>query len=747
MLQSMPDLGTSLLLAVMVIAGYTFAVAVAASGGRPRMLGAARLGAYGTSALIATAVLVLTYGFVSHDFRISYVARYSDRSMPVGYLIAALWGGQDGSLLWWLFLLAGFTAACVFWLRGRYVALQPYVIASLTAISMFFVIVMVFAADPFAVSAFGTPLDGSGLNPLLQNIYMTIHPPALYMGFVACSVPFAFAIAALISGRLDNEWIVAVRKWMLFAWLFLSIGNALGMLWAYVELGWGGYWAWDPVENASLLPWLSATAYVHSTMLQERRSMVKVWNLFLISLTFFLTIFGTFLTRSGVIASVHSFAQSELGTYFLWFLGLIAATSAGLIIWRLPKLRADASIESPLSREAAFVANNWALLGATVFVGIATTFPITSKALLHETVTVGPTFFNRWMVPVGLVIFLLMGVAPLFGWRKTSTKALRSGFVLPVGAAVLTAIVHIAIGARFGYPAFVVGDPIVSGPAGLALQRIGSAVPVITSSLAALNLVVVVQEFWRGTAARRRGTGENPLAALVNLVSKARRRYGGYIVHFGITLMYIGFLGQAWGVNGEASLKTGETYQVDGITLRFQRIRNEFDTAKQMLFADISVTDRDSRDRGVLSPAKFSYRSRPDQPTTEIAVLHSMREDLYLVLGSVDPSTGRMTLQVHINPLVSWIWVGVVILILGTAISLWPEISLSRVGVWGYARMASTTLAGTLLALLLAALPARAYAMGGQSTWSVPARPASQASISVPAADLGAVGLTPEPTR
>jgi len=736
MVQSMPDLGTSLLLAALVLAGYTFALAVASANGRPRMLAAARLAAYGTSALIATTVLVLAYAFVSHDFRISYVARYSDRSMPVGYLIAALWGGQDGSLLWWMFLLSGFTASVVLWLRGRYIALQPYVIATLMVITMFFAVVMIFAADPFATTTFGTPMDGSGLNPLLQNIYMTIHPPSLYMGFVACSVPFAFAMAALVSGRLDNEWIVAVRKWMLFAWLFLSIGNALGMLWAYVELGWGGYWAWDPVENASLLPWLSATAYVHSTMLQERRSMVKVWNLFLISLTFFLTIFGTFLTRSGVIASVHSFAQSEIGTYFLWFLGFIAATSSALIVWRLPKLRAEASVESPWSREAAFVANNWALLGATVFVAVATTFPITSKALLHETVTVGPTFFNRWMVPVGLTIFLLMGVAPLFGWRKTSPKAVRSGFVLPLSAALLTAIVHAAVGHRFGYPAIVVGDPIVSGPVGSVLQQVGSAVPVITASLAALNLTVVIQEFWRGVAARRKATGENPFAALVGLVGKARRRYGGYVVHFGITLMFIGFLGQAWGVHGEASLKAGESYTIDGITLRFAGIRNEADTAKEMLFADIAVTDRSGKDRGVLSPAKFAYRSRPDQPTTEIAVLHSMREDLYLVVGSVDQAAGRMTLQAHVNPLVSWIWVGVIILVFGAAISLWPEVSLSQVGVWGYARVAATTLAGTLLALLLAALPARAYAFGGQSRWT--ARPQVTASGAAQAAPIQA---------
>ena len=732
MLQSIPDLGTSLLLAVLVLAGYTFALSVAAATGRPRLLSAARHAAYGTSALITTAVLVLTYAFVSHDFRVSYVARYSDRSMPMGYLIAALWGGQDGSLLWWLFLTAAFVAACVWWMRGRYIPLQPYVIATLMVIAMFFTLVMVFGADPFATTAFGAPADGSGLNPLLQSIYMTIHPPSLYIGFVGCSIPFAFAIAALITGRLDNEWIVAVRKWMLFAWLFLSIGNALGMLWAYVELGWGGYWAWDPVENAAFLPWLSATAYVHSTMIQERRSMVKLWNLFLICLTFFLTIFGTFLTRSGMIASVHSFAQSEIGTYFLWVLGLITATCVALIVWRAPKLRAEANIESPLSREAAFVANNWALLGATLFVTIATTFPIISKAIMKETVTVGPTFYNRWMVPIGLILFFLMGAAPLFGWRKTSEKALRNGFTIPLSVAAIVAVLHLALGRSLGFPAIVPGDPIVAGPVGLALQKLGAVVPLITSTLAAFNLAVVFQEFWKGAASRAKGTGENPLAALFNLISKARRRYGGYIVHAGITLMFLGFLGQAWGVNGEASLKTGENYKIDGITLRHQGVREEVDTAKRMTFADISIVDRGGNDRGLLSPAKFSYRSRPDQPTTEIAVMHTLREDVYLVIGSADANTGRITLQAHINPLVSWIWIGVLILILGTSISLWPEVSLAKVGVWGYAKAASTTIAGITFALLLAALPARAYAFGGRSTFSVPDRPASAAVPSTP---------------
>jgi cytochrome c-type biogenesis protein CcmF len=357
-----PAFGASLLLGVMVVAGYTFAVALAAgANGRPRTLQAARFGAYGTVALIAVAVACLAYAFVTHDFRIRYVSHYSDRSMPLSYLLTALWGGQDGSLLWWLFLLAVYTGACVKWLGKRYVELQPYIIATLMAIVLFFCVLMAFAANPFATNVSGARVDGEGLNPLLQNYWMIIHPPCLYTGFVGCSVPFAFAVAALVTGRLDHEWIVASRKWTLFAWMFLGVGNTLGMLWAYEELGWGGYWGWDPVENAAFMPFLVASAYVHSMMIQERRGLLKVWNVFLIGLTFFLTIFGTFLTRSGMIASVHSFAQSSIGTYFAWFLLILVVFTTTLVLWRWPELR-DIK-PSPRLRRAA-VAAGWIVIAA-----------------------------------------------------------------------------------------------------------------------------------------------------------------------------------------------------------------------------------------------------------------------------------------------------------------------------------------------------------------------------------------------
>src|SRR4051812_6403860 len=457
MWQSLPEFGTGVLYAILVTAAYTFAVGLAAGRGQPRLLRSARLGAYATAGLTLFAIALLAYAFVTHDFRIRYVAHYSDRSMPKTYLFTALWGGQDGSLLWWLFLLSGYTTVCVAWLGGRYRHLQPYVIATLMAIFGFFVVLMLFAANPFEATIAGARPDGEGLNPLLQNYWMIIHPPSLYTGFVGCSVPFAFCVAALATGRLDNEWIVAVRKWMLFAFMFLSIGNVLGMRWAYEELGWGGYWAWDPVENAACLPWFTAAAYVHSTMIQERRNMLKVWNVFLICLTFFLTIFGTFLTRAGIITSVHSFAQSSIGSYFVYFMAVILGASLGLIVWRLPDLRSKGQIEAAASREAMFVANNWALLGGMTFILVSTMYPKISE-LWGESATVGPPHFNRWMGPIGLTIFALMGLAPLFGWRKTSNSSLKKAFVFPLAVMAGTVVLHALFGPKLGYPPIVPRD-------------------------------------------------------------------------------------------------------------------------------------------------------------------------------------------------------------------------------------------------------------------------------------------------
>src|SRR5271155_436348 len=383
-----PAFAASLLLSAMVVASYTFAVALAAgASGRARTLQAARFGAYGTVALIGVAVACLAYAFVTHDFRIRYVAHYSDRSMPLEYLLTALWGGQDGSLLWWLFLLSVYIGACVRWLGNKHLELQPYIIATLMGIVLFFCILMAFAANPFATNVAGARSDGEGLNPLLQNYWMVIHPPCLYTGFVGCSEPFAFAVAAMVTGRLDHEWIGACRKWTLFAWMFLGIGNTLGMVWAYEELGWGGYWGWDPVENAAFMPFLIASAFIHSVMIQERRGLLKMWNVFLVSLTFLMTIFGTFLTRSGAIASVHSFAQSSIGTYFVWFIFFTAAVAATLIFYRWPELR-----DLPPSRQLrkASVTAGWVgLIGggpAAAYISNHLPMPIVAFALIEGAV-------------------------------------------------------------------------------------------------------------------------------------------------------------------------------------------------------------------------------------------------------------------------------------------------------------------------------------------------------------------------
>jgi len=724
MWQSLPEFGTGVLYAILVTAAYTFAVALAAGRGQPRLLQSARYGAYATAGLTLFAVALLAYAFITHDFRIRYVSRYSDRSMPTSYLFTALWGGQDGSLLWWTFLLSGYTTACVTWLRGRYRHLQPYVIATLMAIFGFFAVLMLFAANPFEATVAGARPDGEGLNPLLQNYWMVIHPPSLYMGFVGCSVPFSFCVAALATGRLDNEWIVAVRKWMLFAFLFLSIGNALGMAWAYEELGWGGYWAWDPVENAACLPWFTAAAYVHSTMIQERRNMLKVWNVFLICLTFFLTIFGTFLTRAGLISSVHAFAQSDIGKYFVWAMAIIAATSLALIVWRLPLLRGKSEIEAVASREAMFVINNWALLGGMTFILVATLFPKLSE-LWGDKVTVGPPFFNRWMAPIGLIIFALMGLAPLFGWRKTSPEALKRAFIAPVSALVGMYVLQLVFGRSLGYPSFVERDTFYPGVIGVVLQKVGSALPGIVVAIAAFNVTVVVQEFARGIAARRRSAEkrneeESVLVALARLLDKNRRRYGGYIVHLGICAMFIGFTGGAWGIDRETAMTPGQSYQLGRYQLTYEGSRmcpgnprcspaEQADLNKRMIFADLRLS-LGGREVARLSPAKFIYHRQPESPTTEVAMLRGLRDDVYTVVGTVDPQSKRATFQFHLNALVSWIWIGVFILIGGASLSLWPEMSFRELGAWGYLRAGAGVATSVMLAVWLTASPTSAFA-------------------------------------
>lgn len=710
----MPELGTASLYAILISAAYTFAVCVGAGRGRPRLLDAARMGAYATSGFVLFGVLLLAYAFITHDFRISYVARYSDRDQPGPYLISALWGGQDGSLLWWLFLLSCYVTACVVWLKGRYRQLQPAIIATLMAVVGFFAILMLFAANPFATQFGAAPSDGEGLNLLLENWYMAIHPPSLYMGFVGCTVPFAFAIAALVTGRVDSEWIIGVRKWMLFAWLFLTIGNCLGMLWSYEELGWGGYWAWDPVENAACIPWFTATAYLHSTMIQERRSMFKVWNIILICSTFFLTIFGTFLTRAGIIKSIHAFAESDIGAYFVAFMGLILATSTALIVYRWRELRGTSKMESIASREAAFVLNNWMLVAIAVFIVVATLFPKLSVLMLEQEVTLGASFFDRWLAPLGIVLFLFMGLGPLFGWRKTSQTALRRAVIAPVISGALCGAALLLLGPQFGFPAIVDAQPVGQDFASRALAAFASVAPLIVVILAGFNVAVIWQEFSRGVRARRKGgSGENILTSLFQLVNKNRRRYGGYIVHFGVVLLFIGFTGKAWEDRNEVTLDRGETARVGDYELtyvEFER-KNERGVMKMFTSVDIALVNDDGTRSafGRLTPAKF-IDLKKQQPTSEMDIIRGLRDDVYMSVDAISPETKRATFGFHIGPLVNWIWLGFAIMVFGSCISLWPETRFREIGAWGYARMAAGGATAIAFTLVFATTPARVLA-------------------------------------
>ena len=449
----MATLGYAVLLATFVVCSYAAAVSVAGARRGSRRLIESGIGAFHmVTALMVMASVLMVHAFVTDDFSIRYVSRYSDSFQPLFFKITSYWGGLDGSIMFWVFLLACFGSLAVHVNRDRHRELIPYVVAVIAGVQMFFLFLMIIHNNPFNTFLTEVPPDGKGLNPLLQNFYMVIHPPSLYIGFVGMTIPFAFGMAALITGHLDDAWLRAVRRWTMFAWIFLSFGLTLGMIWAYEELGWGGFWGWDPVENAGVLPWFTATAFFHSVMVQERRSMLRVWNVTLVILTFFLTIFGTFMTRSGVVQSVHSFGDNpELAMMFSIFMVVILVFSFGMVIYRLPLLRASNELDSWASREAAFLVNNWILLFCAFFVLFATMFPTLSEAVTGERITIGPPFFNRWMVPIGLMLLLLTGIGPLLAWRKTSISNLKYQFMWPVTSRARHGRPHVRAGrARVG---------------------------------------------------------------------------------------------------------------------------------------------------------------------------------------------------------------------------------------------------------------------------------------------------------
>jgi cytochrome c-type biogenesis protein CcmF len=621
---------------------------------RPGLAASVTRSVYAVLACLVVASLSLWKGLISHDFNIEYVAAYTSRNLPPYYLFSAFWAGQKGSLLFWAVVLSIFASLAQLLTPRRYADLMPYVAGVTSTVVAFFVSVMLFGSNPFERLAF-TPADGRGLNPQLQNVGMVIHPPMLYLGYISITIPFAFAVAALLSRRLDTGWIHAIRKWTLVSWLFLSIGITLGMWWAYVELGWGGYWAWDPVENASFLPWLTMTAFLHSVMIQEKRGMLKRWNLGLIVGTFLLSIFGTFITRSGVIASVHSFTQSNVGYFFLAFLVVAAVLSFTLLYTRWHLLEADVQLESMVSREAAFLFNNLLLVGIAFSVLWGTLFPILSEAVRGTKITVGAPFFNRVNVPLGLLLLALTGIGPLIAWRKASPANLRRQFVVPLASGGVALAALLAAGVRDFYA-------------------------IMALALAAFVAGTIVQEFYRGVRARRRMHGEALPVAFVRLIGRNRRRYGGYIVHAGILIYFAAFAGMAFKVQREATLKPGESIELRspfGHTYRFTHVGiSQYEALNRVVSAATVQVSLDGRPAGLLTSEKRqhvdSFKRPTFEPSTEVGIRSGLQEDLYLVFAGAVDGTEEAVYRFNINPLVWWVWFGGFVLAFGGIVTMWP---------------------------------------------------------------------------
>lgn len=600
------------------------------------------------------AVLCLEIAIFRHDFSVQYVATRTSRNLPTFYLWSALYSGQEGSLLFWATVLSLFAVLTQVLTSGRYRAYLPYVAAVTALVTTFFVTVMLFAANPFQRLPF-VPLDGQGMNPQLQNPGMVFHPPMLYLGYISITIPFAFAIAALLTKKLDTDWLVAVRKWTIVSWLFLSIGLLIGMWWAYVELGWGGYWAWDPVENAALLPWLVMTAFLHSVMVQEKRGMLKKWNLALVIGAWLLSIFGTFITRSGVIASVHSFTQSNVGYFFLVFLVLAAAASFSLYATRLPLLTADARLESMVSREASFLFNNLLLIGIAFSVLWGTLFPILSEAVKGTKITVGPPFFNQVNVPLGLALLAMTGIGPLIAWRRASVPNLRRQFAVPLTTFMFALLILLVAGLRdFG--------------------------PLMAVSLGSFVCATVIQEFGRGARARHRQYGESMPVAVFQLLARNRRRYGGYIVHVAIVLLFVAFAGMAFKTETQATLQPGESVTLKspyGHAYTFTHLGiSQYNALNRQITAALVDVRRDGTPIGRLRTEKRqhvdAFGNPTFEPSTEVGIRSGLQEDLYVVLAGLVNGTEQAVYRFTINPLVWWVWFGGFILVIGGLIVLWP---------------------------------------------------------------------------
>jgi cytochrome c-type biogenesis protein CcmF len=641
-----PEIGTGLLLVALILALYGAVVAaLGARRGRLALVESAQHAALGVSVLLTAAMLLLIYAFLTFDFSVRYVATNTNLGTPFYYRITALWGALEGSIVLWAWMVGLYTLIVILRHRTSARELYPWVLTVMLSVVAFFLLVMTVAAPVFARMA-TIPADGRGLNPLLEDSGMITHPVALYLGFTGFTVPFAFAVAALVTGRVGDFWITTTRRWTILAWYFLSLGLLIGGWWSYHVLGWGGYWAWDPVENAAFMPWLTATALLHSVMIQERRRMLRLWNIALVVLTFSLTLFGTFLTRSGVIASVHAFSQGSIGVFFLSFLALVVLVSLALIAWRWDTLGAQGELDSVVSRESAFLLNNVLLVAATFTVFFGTVFPLLSEAVRDVKVSVGAPFFNQVNVPLFLSLIFLMGVGPLIAWRRASVENLRRNFLGPVIVGIVTAAVLWVLG-------------------------IGSVLVLLSLGLTVFVAATIAVDLVRATRARRR-MGERTLPALGGLLRRHNRRYGGFVVHLAILVVAVGVTGsQTWSVHTETTLQRGEQAELGGYRIRFDGLRESQESNHGKVTG--SFTMLNGRGAGtVLEPAKKFY-PQEQSPIAYVDYRLGLIDDVYLVLGDFASDGTSATVKFQVNRMVSWIWLGGVVLTLGTLLAVLPE--------------------------------------------------------------------------
>ncbi len=645
----MPDLGRAALVTAFLLLLYaTVAGGIAAWKRRRRLAASAQNALIAALAASAVATAVLLVALARHDFSFQYVAEHTSRELPLRYTLTAFWGGQEGSLLLWLLVLSAYSSAAVLTTRRVARDLLAWTVPVLGFVGTFFAFMLVFVSSPFATQH--APADGAGLTPSLQNPYMAIHPPMLYLGYVGLTVPFAFAMGALLSRRTDERWIVATRRWTLAAWTFLGVGQLLGAHWAYVEIGWGGYYAWDPVENAALMPWLAATAYLHSVMIQEKRGMLRVWNMVLVALAFCLSIFGTFLTRSGVIQSIHSFAQSPLGSWFLAFICVIVAGSTVLIITRLPLLRARTKLESLVSREATFLYNNLLLVALCLTILWGVVYPLLSELVRGEPSTVSKPYYNFFLHSFGLPLLVLMGIGPLVAWRRASLRALGRAFLWPLGAAVIAGATLLALGA--------------------GSSRIG----VIAYTFSVFVLASIVLEFVRGTRARKALGTESWPGAFSSLVARNRRRYGGYVVHAAVVFLAIGVAGSsAYQTVRERRLAPGESMTVAQQRLVFRGFEQRREPNHRAIRAVVDVYGRDGHRIARMYPGKNQYFAE-QEVSNEVAIRHNPLDgsDLFLIADQVN-ADGSVDLKALKKPLVNLIWFAGFVFVGGSLIALWPD--------------------------------------------------------------------------